>query len=380
VPKPDACRPAGGIRSLLAFCPSNIVFANMTPLSVIIRGFRLKLRTTLLLSTLAMTLSGSPAEAKSRSVTPTPTPSTLPPTSPLLALPATGPAETGDAEKLINSDMSGRDLEFLTDAVNAGRAQAFYLDLLRTRAASDQIKSFADSLTGPQDDENRHLAALAAKKGWKVSMGPTAALKKSGAELEKLPGADFDKAALDKLATASHDALKIYQVGVGSQDKDIKTLAAQLAPLAEEKRHVVQKMLVAGTTATRVATPAPPLPTTPSPKPKDTDHPSPGAPPPVPSPVSTPSSSPPPASTTPPPASPSPTPTRSKSAKPTLPPKVTPTPRPIATPTPPASAIPIATPPGIAAPHPLHPPILPPTISTGPSFPAPIPPPISPSK
>jgi len=141
---------------------------------------------------------------------PSPTPpSTLPPTSPMIQSPAgTDSAPSG---QLISSEMSGRDLEFFTDAVDAGREQAFYIGLLKAKASSDQIKSLADALEATQEEENSHIARLAALKGWHVSLEPTPAQKKSGDEIEKLSGSNFDKAAMDKIVAASKKAMDAYQ-------------------------------------------------------------------------------------------------------------------------------------------------------------------------
>jgi predicted outer membrane protein len=208
------------------------------------RGDSVPLPSAIQILGLALLIAATPAHAKKKH-TPTPTPSTLPPTSPMLAVPEAG---TGgqQPDKLINSDMSGRDLEFLTEAVDSGRTQAFLIDLLHTRASSDEIKKLAENLSIAQDNENKHIVALAAKKGWNVSMNPTPALKKSGADLEKLEASNFDKAAMDKLVGASESSLAAYKSAVESTDPDIKTFAAQMIPLAEEKGHVVEKMTGAG--------------------------------------------------------------------------------------------------------------------------------------
>jgi predicted outer membrane protein len=138
--------------------------------------------------------------------------------------------------------MSGRDLAFLTSAIDAARAQAYFIGLLRTKANSDQIKALAETLRSAQDEENTHLTKLAAQKGWNASMAPTGALKKAGAELEKLTGADFDKAALGKVAAASQDSVTAYKNALQSSDADIKSLSTEMLPLAEEKGHIIQKM------------------------------------------------------------------------------------------------------------------------------------------
>jgi putative membrane protein len=210
------------------------------------RGIKVAFPSTIPILGLALLISATPAHAKKK---PTPTPGTLPPTSPMLSVPGAG---TGGQEpgRIINSDMSGRDLEFLTTAVDAGRTQSFFIDLLHTRASSAEIKKLAENLSIAQDHENKQIVAIAAKKGWNVSMDPTPELKKSGAGLEKLEASNFDKAAMDKLVAADQSSLAAYKsAAVESDDPDIKSFAAKMLPLAEEKEHVLEKMTGAGAKA-----------------------------------------------------------------------------------------------------------------------------------
>jgi hypothetical protein len=161
------------------------------------------------------------------------TPSTLPPVSPKLAVsPPDAASEATQSDKLITSEMSGRDLEFFMKALEAGREQAVFVDLLKKSASSDRVKKLADE--------------LAVQKGLRASLEPTAEDKKAAEEIEKLSGSNLDKAALDKVIAASNQALAAYEDAAQSSDRKIKSFAAQMLPLAEEKRHIVEKMTGAG--------------------------------------------------------------------------------------------------------------------------------------
>jgi putative membrane protein len=297
---------------------------NMTPPFAPLHGLKISLAPTFLVLGLALAMPGLAADKKLKA-----TPSTLPPTAPTLAIPPVDPGSSGDqsAGKLISSEMSGSDLAFFTAAVAAGREQSFFVGLLKGKANSDQTKSFAGALNETQEEENTHLAKLAALKGWNVSLEPTPAQKKEAAGLDKLTGADYDKAVMDKIVAASHQAMTAYQNAAQSSDPDIKKFASQMLPLAEEKRHLIEKMTG---TRNKAATPAP-VATPPGKR----------------GPGTTPATS---------------TPTSGK-ADPAA--KPTPTPKPTVTPTPPpfASTRPIATPPGqilsADTPAPILPPILP---------------------
>ena len=203
------------------------------------------LSATLLLS-LALATSGLAATKKKK---PTATPSTLPPTSPMLVVPAPDSKDESQPGKLISSEMSGRDLEFFTKVSNAGRETAYFVDFLKKNASSDVIKKLADALMAAQSEENLHVTKLASQKGWNLSLEPTTDEKKAAVEIAKLSGSKLDKAAMDRLVTASNQALGAYQEATQSTDTQIKTFAAQMIPLAEEKRHLVEKMTGAGAKA-----------------------------------------------------------------------------------------------------------------------------------
>jgi len=190
----------------------------------------------------------TPGFAANKKKKPAATPSTLPPTSPMLVVPTPDSASAGNTQpgKLISSEMSGRDLEFFTKVTDAGREVAFFVEILKKSASSGVIKKLADALTAAQAEENMHTAKLASQKGWSVSLVPTPDEKKAGDEIMKLSGSNLDKAAMDRIVAASNEALAAYQQATQSSDAQIKTFAAQMLPLAEEKRHLVEKMTGAG--------------------------------------------------------------------------------------------------------------------------------------
>lgn len=228
-----------------------------------------------LLLSLALSASGTAATKKKKS---TGTPSTLPPTSPMLVVPPPDSTDGSQPGKLISSEMSGRDLEFFTKVSDAGRETAFFVDLLKKSASSDVIKKLADALNAAQSEENMHIGKLASQKGWSLSLQPTAQQKKAGEEISKLSGSNLDKAAMDRIVAASNEALGAYQEATRSSDAQIKTFAAQMIPLAEEKRHLVEKMTGAGAKTAnqlfRHGTPVPGVePASPEPAPAEKDAP-----------------------------------------------------------------------------------------------------------
>jgi len=197
-------------------------------------------------------------------------PSTVPGSSKMIVIPPpSDPAATGgQAPKLISSEMSGLDLRFFTTVVDAGRFQSYLVNLLKTRAQSDQIKALATALSSTQEQENNQIARLAAAKGWTVSIEPTAAQTAFGAALEKQAGADFDKAVLDKVISASKESVSAYETAGQSTDEEIKRFSEQMLPLSKEKLMLVERMTGAGKAASqlfRTGAPPKPAPAVPAP-------------------------------------------------------------------------------------------------------------------
>lgn len=293
---------------------------------------------------LALAATGLAAEKKSKK--PPAEPSTLPPTSPMIVLPAvpeagSKPVGTG---ALITTDLSGRDLQFFSTAIQAGRLQAFLVDLVKTKGEAESIKAVGAALAATQSEENKQLARLATLKGLTVPAEPPADQKKISDDLDKLSGSNFDKAAMDGIIAASRQSIAAYETAAQSGDGDIKAFSVQMLPIAQEKLRLTEKMTGAGSKAASqlFRTGAPP-----KAPPKAT--PAPATPPATAAPKPAAAASKPPATVAP--------------AKPSA--TASPTKAPAATPPPVSSPPPVSTPPPVTL-----------TIKPGP-IPAPIPPPIT---
>jgi putative membrane protein len=173
----------------------------------------------------------------------------------------------GEPPKLISSEMSGKDLQFFMQSVEAGRIQAYLVQLLETRAASDQIKALGSALATTQEQENRQITRLAAAKGWTVTTEPTAAEKAVGAKLEKLAGQDFDKAVMDQVVAMAQQSVTAYEEAAQSNDPEIKEFSVQMLPLARQKLKYAEKMTGAGKEATQLFRTGAPSKSTPATKP-----------------------------------------------------------------------------------------------------------------
>lgn len=156
--------------------------------------------------------------------------------------PAKQEGEQVEQAALITTDLSGRDIQFLNAAIEAGMLQAFLGERARTKAATPEIKALGETLYSRQLNENRELARIASLKGLIVSHTPPAQQKKIDEELRELSGPKFDKACLEHIATVNQQAVEAYEAGVQSKDGDLKGLAATMLPMAKQKLQIANQM------------------------------------------------------------------------------------------------------------------------------------------
>jgi predicted outer membrane protein len=156
--------------------------------------------------------------------------------------PAGGEAEENAHPPLITSELGGRDLTFLTNAIEHGKTQLYLGELARTKATSEQVKAVGEALASTQAEENRKLIRLGAMKGVNLSSEPPHAKKGLDARLEKLSGPKLEKTLLEEIVAINQRAVATYEAAVESHDDDIKAFVDQGLPLAEEKLRVAGKM------------------------------------------------------------------------------------------------------------------------------------------
>ena len=175
----------------------------------------------------------------------------LPPKSPMIVLPPPSEAgsKPGGTDGLITTDMNGRDLQFFSTALQAGRIQAYLVDQLTTRGGSDSIKAVGAALAATQSEENKQISRLASLKGLPIPTAPPDDLKKISADLEQLSGSNFDKAAMDGIITAGRQSMGAYESAAQSSDGDIKAFSEQMLPIAKEKLRLAEKMTGVGAKA-----------------------------------------------------------------------------------------------------------------------------------
>jgi len=212
--------------------------------------------------------------------------STLPPTSPMLVVSATTETtlQPVEADGLITTKLSGRDLDFFECMLETGQLQVMLGELVKAKAESPLVKSVGTILASTQAQENQQINRLATLNGLTLSAAAAGAQRQSSAELEKLSGASFDAACVTKIVEANRQTVRAYEEGAESKIPEIQNFSTQMLPIARERLRIAEKMIeVPVKAAPGASAPTPPAPPTGSGTPSPTPGTRPAAPTPAPS-------------------------------------------------------------------------------------------------
>jgi predicted outer membrane protein len=188
----------------------------------------------LVCTTLALAASGFAKEVgkQTRSTVPGPYPSIIKMT------PAAEPGK--EAPKgIIQSELGGREMQFLQTANHTGSEQLALAELARTKSNSEQIKAVAETLATAQVTESKEIARLAAAKHLTLDGGSAKVLTE---EMAALSGGKFEKAWVERLISINEAGVAAYEIGAKSDDPDIRSFAEKMLPVAQARLHLANRL------------------------------------------------------------------------------------------------------------------------------------------
>jgi putative membrane protein len=180
-----------------------------------------------------------------------PQPSAVPDASSRLAEPKAAAAAISAApvsterrapSTIISSEIGGRDLQFLSAALEHGRVQLYLGELAKNKADTEQIKAVGEVISDAQMEENKKLVRLATMKGVTLPSVEPIGKKAVEAKLGKLTGPKFDKTLMEEIINVNQQALAIYEAAANTKDGDIKAFIDEGLRLAKEKLLLANKM------------------------------------------------------------------------------------------------------------------------------------------
>ena len=148
----------------------------------------------------------------------------------------TGNATTGSTSSMQSAaKMSSADKAFVEKAAIGGLAEVQMGKLAQQKAASEQVKQFGTRMVDDHSKANDELKQVASSKGITLPTDLDAKHKGKMAKLEKLSGAQFDRAYMDDMvADHKEDVSEFQKQAKSGSDADVKGFASKTLPTLQE--------------------------------------------------------------------------------------------------------------------------------------------------
>ena len=162
---------------------------------------------------------------------------------------AQGTATTGSTNtgaSTMSSSASGgsiaaADKAFATKAAIGGLAEVQMGQLAQQKGSSDQVKQFGSRMVDDHTKANDELKQIASSKGIALPTDLDAKHKSKMDKMQKLSGAQFDKAYMDDMvADHKEDVADFRKEANSGKDSDIKAFAAKTLPTLQDHLKMAQ--------------------------------------------------------------------------------------------------------------------------------------------
>jgi hypothetical protein len=163
-----------------------------------------------------------------------------PPKARLAAAAVAKPSGSGSKAGLITSEADGKDLTFVTEAFDLGKALE-YLSAEAAKATTSQIQGLPGDLAPTLATNSAVVGTVAEMHGIPApTESPTK--RRLAEKLEKLSGAKREKVLLDLFMEVDERMAVTYDLGRRSLDPTISKFAQQAFPQMQEHLFVVQRL------------------------------------------------------------------------------------------------------------------------------------------
>ena len=131
--------------------------------------------------------------------------------------------------------VSSADKAFVDKAASGGMAEIEMSKLAQQKASNDQVKQFGTHMVDDHTHAADELKQVATSKGLTLPSDIDAQHKSKMARLEKLSGAQFDRAYMDDMV-ADHKAVvaEFAKQAKSGSDADLKSFASKTLPTLQE--------------------------------------------------------------------------------------------------------------------------------------------------
>jgi putative membrane protein len=134
-----------------------------------------------------------------------------------------------------DTEIAGADISFLKQAAENGHAEVESSKLALGKTANADVKAFAQQMVDDHTKAGDELAALAQRKGVKVSADPSIAQRAKIKLMQAMDGASFDRRYAGTFGVTAHeDTVKLFRKEAQSgKDVEVKAWAAKTLPTLE---------------------------------------------------------------------------------------------------------------------------------------------------
>ncbi len=160
------------------------------------------------------------------------------------AVPAVTAEQSGrrkPAGGLIDSDMNGLEMTFLSNAIELGETFR-YLASQVPRTANEAMKNSGEDLVKTLTAQNAVLKTVAEMRKIKVPLDDETPAHRLAEKLGKIEGVKLQKALLDSFLETDRRAIATYELGAKSEDLTIRNLSEQTLPQLRKHLALVEMM------------------------------------------------------------------------------------------------------------------------------------------
>ena len=160
---------------------------------------------------------------------------------------AYGPAalsagQSASATTASTTSIPAADKNFAMKAAEGGMGEVELGKLVQSKAQSDQVKSFAERMVKDHSAAGDKLKDVASKDGLQLPSKMDSSSQKLMDKLQKLSGADFDKAYMNAMVTDHQKDIKEFEhESKSGRNSDLKQFATDTLPTLREHLSLAQQ-------------------------------------------------------------------------------------------------------------------------------------------
>ena len=157
---------------------------------------------------------------------------------------ASGAGQTAAGGAAAGAKLASGDQQILKDMAMANMAEIEGGKLAQSKGQSAEVKAFGQQMIDDHTQNLNEVKALAQARGVTLPAEPDAKHKAMAAKLEKMSGADFDKAYMKQAGVQDHKTVhaKLVAASKKAKDPEVKALVDKTEPVVAQHLKSAQQM------------------------------------------------------------------------------------------------------------------------------------------